>query len=95
MTGPMIFGITCLAMMRAVPAPEATAASMNFSPANAHSLTAHDARHGEPAHRADRQEQQRFAAAEDDGQDMTKKISGSPLKISMIRIITWSVRPPT
>src|SRR5882757_3998040 len=40
-----------------------------FSPPNAQSLTAHDARHGEPAHRADRQEQQRFAAAEDDGQE--------------------------
>ncbi len=44
-----------------------------FSPANAHSLTAHDARHGEPAHRADRQEQQRFAAAEDDGQEYDEK----------------------
>src|SRR5258708_14297078 len=38
-------------------------------PANAQGLTAHDARHGEPTHRADRQKQEIFAAAEDDGQE--------------------------
>ena len=56
---------------------------------NAQGLAAHDARHGQPADRADRDETAEYSLRPKiTVRKMTKKISGRPLKISMMRIIS-------
>ena len=87
-TGPMTFGTMCRKMMRAGPAPAAIAASMNSRPrrtiawprtmrAMLSQLTAPIAKNRRKMFRPNTTVRK-----------ITKKISGSPLNISMTRIIT-------
>ncbi len=86
-TGPTTLGITCLTMMRPVPAPEATAASMNSRlrmlkvwPRTMRAMVS------QPTAPIDKNN--RYSLRPNiTVKNMTKKISGKPLRISMMRII--------